>query len=94
MSISVMMAICFAMKDGSTECKVSALYDLPTTNNVEMCTSMADAKINDILLESGKEGWATGVCFPQDKYSAVVTRSVSFLEAKGYKVSFEAYKGN
>lgn len=94
MSISVMMAICFAMKDGSTECKVSAMYDLPTTNNIEMCTSMSDAKINDILLESGKEGWATGVCFPQDKYSVVVTRSVSFLEAKGYKVNFEAYKGN
>jgi hypothetical protein len=94
MSISVMMAICFAMKDGSAECNVSAMYNLPTTNNVEMCTRMADAKINDILLESGKEGWATGVCFPQDKYSAVVTRSVSFLEAKGYKVNFEGYKGN
>jgi len=94
MSISVMMVMCLAMKDGAPECNIRAMYSLPTTNDIQMCSNMADAKANDVLLETGKVGWAKGVCFAQDDYSKVVTRTVEFLELKGYKVNFESYKDN
>lgn len=93
MSISVMMVICFAMKDGSTECNVSGRYNEPLAKIVSACSNEADAAINNVLLESNKQGWAKGICFPQDKYSQVVTRAVEYLEAKGYKVNFKAYTG-
>lgn len=94
MSISVMMVMCLAMKDGTKECNVSGRYYQPDAYSVDDCTNAADSAINDRLLESRKVGWAKGVCFSQDKYSQVITRAVEYLEAKGYKVNFEAYKGN
>lgn len=94
MSISVMMVMCLAMKDGTKECNVSGRYYQPDVTSVDDCSNAADSAINDALLESNKEGWAKGVCFTQDKYSQVITRAVEFLESKGYKVNFEAYKGN
>lgn len=94
MSISVMMVMCLAMKDGTKECNVSGRYYQPDVYDVDECTSEADSAINDRLLEIRKVGWAKGVCFPQEKYSQVVTRAVEYLEAKGYKVNFQAYKGS
>lgn len=93
MSISVMMVICFAMKDGSTECNVSGRYNDPSARSINVCNNEADAAINNVLLESNKQGWAKGICFTQDKYSQVITRAVEYLEAKGYKVNFKAYTG-
>lgn len=93
MSISVMMVMCLTMKDGTKECNVSGRYYQPDAYSVDDCTSAADSAINDRLLESRKVGWAKGICFPQDKYSQVVTRAVEYLEVKGYKVNFKAYTG-
>jgi len=93
MSISVMMVMCLAMKDGTKECNVSGRYLQPDAYSVDDCTNAADSAINDALLESRKVGWAKGICFPQDKYSQVVTRAVEYLESKGYKVNFKAYTG-
>lgn len=92
MSLSVMMTMCLSMVDGTTDCKVSAMYALRTTRNVAMCSNSADAAINNRLLESGKEGWAKGLCFEQDKYSQMVTGAVAWLEKQGYKVTFTTYK--
>lgn len=94
MSISVMMVMCLAMQDGTKECNVSGRYLQPDAYSVDDCTNAADSAINDALLESRKVGWAKGICFDQGDYTQVVTRAVSFLEAKGYKVNFKAYKGN
>lgn len=94
MSISVMMVMCLAMKDGTKECNVSGRYLQPDAYSVDECTNAADSAINDRLLEIGKVGWAKGICFDQGDYTQVVTRAVSFLESKGYKVNFKAYKGN
>jgi len=93
MSISVMMVMCLAMKDGTKECNVSGRYLQPDAFNVDECSSDADAAINNVLLQSNKNGWAKGICFPQEKYSQVVTRAVEYLKAKGYKVNFKAYTG-
>ena len=94
MAISVLMAMCLAMKDGSTECVVSGRYEDPRATSTELCSRKAEADINSVLLENGKLGWASGLCFDQEAYSAVVTRSVEFLESKGYKVKFVTYRGN
>lgn len=94
MSISVMMVMCLAMKDGTKECNVSGRYLQPDAYSVDDCTNAADSAINDALLESRKVGWAKGICFDHGDYTQVVTRAVSFLESKGYKVNFKAYKGN
>lgn len=93
MSISVIMVMCLAMKDGTKECNVSGRYLQPDAYSVDECSSDADAAISNVLLESKKVGWAKGLCFPQDKYSQVVTRAVEYLEAEGYKVNFKAYAG-
>lgn len=93
MLFSVMMATCYAMKDDTTWCSVRARYTLPTELSLEKCSNLADAMANESLLETGKEGWAKGLCFEQERYSEVVTGTVSYLEGKGYKVDFTAYKG-
>lgn len=94
MAISVLMAMCLAMKDGSTECVVSGRYEDPRATSIAECSFEAEADINAILAEKNKAGWASGLCFDQEAYSAVVTRSVEFLELKGYKVKFVTYEGN
>jgi len=88
-----MMATCYAMKDNTTWCIVRARHTLPTELSLEKCSNLADAMANESLLETGKEGWTKGFCFEQDRYSEVVTGAVSYLEGKGYKVDFTAYKG-
>ena len=93
MLFSVMMATCYAMKDDKTWCSVRTRYTLPTELSLEKCSNLADAMANESLLETGKEGWAKGFCFEQERYSEVVTGAVSYLEGKGYKVDFTAYKG-
>jgi hypothetical protein len=81
------------MKDGSTECVVSGRYEDPRATSIELCSREAAADIQNVLLESGKKGWTEGLCFDQEVYSRVIPRAVEFLESKGYKVKFIAYRG-
>ena len=85
MSVSALMAMCLSMQDGYTDCQVSTRYSKFATS-IENCTAEADAMIKKILLDSGKQGWAEGVCFPQDKYEVVVSRAIESLQLKGFKV--------
>lgn len=85
MSVSALMAMCLSMQDGSTECQVSTRYSKFATS-IENCTAEADAMIKKILLDSGKRGWARGICFQQEKYDVVVKRAVEYLQMRGYGV--------
>lgn len=93
MALSVIMVMCLSMVGGTTSCKVTGNSYIGTTTDKVMCSEFADAAINDRLLESGKMGWANGMCVDRSEYVDLTKRSVNYLEGKGFKVKFESYKG-
>lgn len=92
MALSVIMVFCLSMADGETSCKVTGSSYFGATNDKVMCTEFANSAINDRLLESGKEGWAHGMCIDRSSYVDVTKRAVDYLEGEGFKVKFESYK--
>lgn len=93
MGLSVIMTVCLLAVDGTTICNVTGNSKYATYESEDECTESANSSINDALLESGKEGWASGVCVGRSAYVSVVKKSVSQLESEGYKVKFKAFKG-
>ena len=93
MALSVIMATCLNLVDGSTACTVTGAVNFQATNNKQMCTDYANASINEKLLESGKSGWAYGQCVERSTSTAVINAAVEYLESQGFKVKFNSYKG-
>lgn len=92
MPLSVIMTVCLSMLDGTTECTITGRQIVPAADSKEVCTAYADGAINEVFLESGKAGWASGICVDRASYSKVINRSVEYLESKGYKTTFKTYK--
>lgn len=92
MPLSVIMTVCLLAVDGSTICSVTGNAKYATYESEEECSQSADSSINDALLESGKEGWASGICVERSAYVSAVKKSVSYLQSKGHKVTFKAFK--
>lgn len=92
MPLSVVMTLCLLASDGSTSCTVSGRAVFKEAPGEEVCSELANAAINNRLLELGKEGFAYGTCTQRSSYVSVTNAAVKFLKSKGYKVSFQAYK--
>lgn len=92
MGLSVIMTVCLFAADGSTSCSIGGNSQYSSYKSESDCSQYADSSINDALLESGQNGWASGICVDRKDYVSAVKKSVSYLQSKGHKVTFKAFK--
>lgn len=91
MVLSVIMTLCLSASDGSTFCRVAGQQTFAHNVTLEECTEITNGAINDELLRSGKEGFATGICVERAYYPDVARVTVKYLKERGYKVEFKPY---
>ena len=93
MVLSVIMTLCLSMADGSTSCRVTGSQTFAFNVTRSECTEISNGAINDELLRSGKNGFASGFCSERSAYVAVTKATVEYLKSKGYQVEFKPYSG-
>lgn len=91
MALSVIMAVCLNMADGSTLCRVTGSQTFAFSVTKSTCTEISNNAINDELLRSGKDGFAVGFCSDRSDYAAATKETVKYLKDQGYKVEFKPY---
>lgn len=91
MALSMIMALCLSMADGTKSCRVTGSQTFAYSVTEEACSEIANNAINDELLRVGKSGFAFGTCSQRSAYADVSRTIVEYLESQGYKVEFRPY---